>query len=74
MMQYGLNLAQIIPLKPITIFENSYLKSIIFLIKIKLFYNFPIKIKIFRNQNNIGVKYFADIRFGMFLVQIDRQK
>ena len=32
------------------------------------------KIKIFRNQNNIDVKYFADIRFGMFSVQIDRQK
>ena len=29
--------------------------------------------KIFRNQNNIGLKYFANIRFGMFLVQIDRQ-
>ena len=28
----------------------------------------------FRNQNNIGVQYFANIRFGMFLVQIDRQK
>ena len=30
--------------------------------------------KIFRNQNNIDLEYFADIRFGMFLVQIDRQK
>ena len=30
--------------------------------------------KILRNQNNIDLKYFADIRFGMFLVQIDRQK
>ena len=30
--------------------------------------------KILRNQNNIGLKYFADIRIGMFLVQIDRQK
>ena len=28
----------------------------------------------FSNQNKIGVKYFANIRFGMFLVQIDRQK
>ena len=26
------------------------------------------------DQNNIGLKYFADIRFGMFLAQIDRQK
>ena len=42
--------------------------------KIKQFYIIPIKIKIFRIQNNIGVEYFADIRFGMFLVQIDRQK
>ena len=30
--------------------------------------------KIFSNQSNISVKYFADIRCGMFLVQIDRQK
>ena len=30
--------------------------------------------KIFRNQNNIGLKYFADIRFGMFLVQNYKQK
>ena len=50
-----------------------YLKSIVFLVKI-LFYNIPIKIKIFCNQNNIGLKYFAVTRFGMFLVQIDRQK
>ena len=55
-------------------FEYSYLKSISFLVKNKTFYNIPIKIKIFCNKNNIGLKYFADIRFGMFLVKIDRQK
>ena len=40
----------------------------------KLFYNIPIKIKIFCNKNNIDLKYFADIRLVMFLVKIDRQK
>ena len=31
-------------------------------------------IEIFCNQNIIGLKYFAEIWFGMFLVKIDRQK
>ena len=31
-------------------------------------------IKIFCNQNNIGLKHFADIRFSMFFAQIERQK
>ena len=31
------------------------------MVKNETFYN-----KIFCNQNNIGLKYFADIRFGMF--------
>ena len=31
-----------------------------------MFYNIPIKNKIFRNQNSIGVKKFAYIRFGLF--------
>ena len=31
------------------------------------------KIEIFCNQNSIGLKYFAEIWFGVFLVQIDRQ-
>ena len=55
-------------------FENSYLKSIIFSVKNRTFNNNPIKIKISGNQNSIGLKYFADIRFGMFLVQIYRQE
>ena len=38
-----------------------------------MFYNIPVKIKIFRYQNNTGLKYFADSRFGMFVVQINRQ-
>ena len=75
MMQYGLISAQSIRrLKPITIFFNSYLKLIIVLVKHKTFKNIPIKIKMFCNENNIGPKYFANIRFGMFLVQIDTQK
>ena len=44
-----------------------------FLVK-KTFYIIPIKNKIFCNPNNIGLKYFDEIRFGMFLVEIDRQK
>ena len=36
-----------------------------FLNKNSTFYKIPIKIKIFRYQN-IGVKYFANIRLGMF--------
>ena len=55
-------------------FENSCLKSIIFSVTNRTFYNIPIKFKLFCNHNNIGFKYFADIWFGMFLVQIDRQK
>ena len=47
-------------------FENSYLKSIIFSVKNRTFYNISIKIEIFCNQNSIGLKYFADIWFGMF--------
>ena len=42
--------------------------------KIKTFYNIPRKIIMIFKQINIGLKYFADIRFGMFLVQIDKQK
>ena len=52
-------------------FENYHLKSIIFGVKNK---TIPIKIKKFCNQSNIGLKYFADIRFEKILVQIDRQK
>ena len=74
MMQYGFNLSTKHASETKNNFENSYLKSIIFLVKNKSFYNILIEIKIFCNKNNIGHKYFADIRFGMFLVKIDRQK
>ena len=70
----GLNWAQSIRLRPITILKKSYLKSISILVKNKTFYNIPIKIKTFCNKINIGLKYFVDIRFGMLLVKIDRQK
>ena len=65
MMQYGIKLSTKHPYETINNFENCYLKSIIVLVKNKTFYNIPIKIKIFCYQNNIGIKYFADIRFGM---------
>ena len=74
MMQYGFKLSTKHPSETNNNFENSYLKSLSFLVKNKTYYNIPIKIKIFCNKNNIGLKYFADIRFGMFLVKIDRQK
>ena len=72
-MQYGIKLSTKHPSETNNNFENSYLKSIIFLVKNRTFYNIPIKIEIFCNQNSIGLKYFADIWFGMFLVQIYRQ-
>ena len=63
MMQYGLLLSTNHPSETNNNnnFKNSFLKSIIFLVKNETFYN-----KIFCNQNDIGLKYFADIRFGMF--------
>ena len=73
MMQYGIKLSTEHPSEINNNFENSYLKSTIFN-KNQSFYDIPIKIKIFRKQNNIGLKYFADTSFGIFLVQIDRQK
>ena len=75
MMQYEIELSTKHPSEANNNFENCYLKSIIFfLMKNKTFYNIPIKIKIFCHHNNIDIKYFADIRFGMFLVLIDGQK
>ena len=74
MMQYGFKLSTKHPPETNYNFEHSYLKPISFWVNNKTFYNIPIKIKIFCNKNNIVFKYFADIRFGMFLVKIDRQK
>ena len=74
MMQYGIKLGTKHPSETKTNFENSYLKLIIFFVKNRTLYKIPIKIEIFYNQNSIGLKYFADIWFGMFLVLIDRQK
>ena len=74
MMQYGIKLSTKQPSVTKNNFENSYLKSIIFSVKNRTFYNIPIEIEIFCNQNSIGLKYFADIWFGMFYVQVYRQK
>ena len=74
MMQYGIKLSTKQPSETKTNFENSYLKSIIFSVKNRTFYNIPIKIDIFCNQNSLGLKFFADIWFGMFYVQVYRQK
>ena len=74
MMHYGFKLSTKHPSEINNNFENSYLKSISFLVKNKTFYNIPIKIKIFCKINKIGLKYFADIRFSMVLVKIVRQK
>ena len=74
MMQYGIELSTKHPSETNNNFEIFYLKSVIFSAKSITSYNIPIKIDIFCNQNSIGLKYFAKIRFDMFLVQIDRQK
>ena len=68
MMQYGVKLSTKHPSETNNNFENSYLNSIIFFSKNRTFYNIPIKIEIFCNQNSIGLIYFADIWFGMTLV------
>ena len=69
-MQYGFKLSKKHPSETINNFENSYLISIIYLVRNKTFYIIPM----FCNRTNIGLKCFADIRFGIFLVQIDSQK
>ena len=74
MVQYGIKLSTKHPSETKNNFQNSYLKSIFFFDKNITFYNIPIKIEIFCNQNSICLKYFADIWFGMFLIQIYRQK
>ena len=70
MMQYGIKFSTKHPSETKNNFENFYLKSIIFSIKSRTFYNIPIKIKIVCNQNSIELKYFANNWSGMFLVQI----
>ena len=74
MMQYGIKLSIEHRSETNINFKKSYLKSLIFLNKNQRFYNTPVKIKICRYQNNTCLKYSADIRFGMFVVQINRQK
>ena len=74
MMQSRFKLSTMHPSETNNNFKNSCLKTISFLVKNKSFYNITIKIKIFCNKNNIGLKYFADNRFRMFLVKIDKQK
>ena len=73
MMQYGIELSTKHPSETNNSFEKSYLKSVIFSVKSRTFYNIPIKIEIFCNQNSIGLKYFAEIFFSIFLVKIDRK-
>ena len=56
MMQYGIEMSTKHPSETNNNFENSYLKQVIFSVKSKSFYNIPIKIEIFCNQNSIGLK------------------
>ena len=67
-MLYGIELSANRPSETNRNFKKSYLKSILF---VKLFTIFQLC-----NQNNIGLKYFADIRFDMFHGQkyIDQDK
>ena len=74
MMQYGFKLSTKHPPETNDNFEKILFKSNQYFRINKTFYNIPIKIKIFCNTNNIGLKYFADITFDMFLTKIDRQK
>ena len=74
MIQYEIKLSTKHPSETNNNFENSYFKSVIFSVKSITFNSIPIKIEIFCNQNSIGLKYFAKIWFGMFLVQIDNKK
>ena len=74
MMHYGIKLSTKHPSETKNYFETSYLKSIIFSVKNRTFYNILIKIEIFCNQNSIGLKYFANIWFAMFLFQICRPR
>ena len=55
MMQYGIKLSSKHPSENKNNFEKSYLKSFIFSVKNRTFYNIPIKIEIFCNQNSIGL-------------------
>ena len=55
MMQYWIKLSSKQPSETKNNFENSYLKSIIFSVKDRTFYNIPIKIELFCNQNSIGL-------------------
>ena len=70
----GLNLAQSIRLKPIKFLKTLTQNQSFFGKKVKLFTIFQLRMRYFVVKKSIGLKYFADIRFGMLLVQIDRQK
>ena len=74
MMQYGFKLSTKHPSETNNNFEKILFKINQYFGKNKTFNYIPIKIKIICNKNNIGLKYFADIRFGMILVKIARQK
>ena len=55
MMQYGIKLSTKHPSETVNNSDNSYLKSVIFSVKSIIFYNIPIKIELFCNQNSIGL-------------------
>ena len=55
MMLYGIKLSTKNPSETQNNFENPYLKSVIISVTNRTFYNIPIKIKIFCNQNSIGL-------------------
>ena len=66
MMQHGIKLSTKHPSETNNNFKNSYLKSVNVSVKSITFYNIPIKIDLFCNQNSIGLKYFVEIWFSMF--------
>ena len=73
MLQHGFKLSTKHPPETNNHLESSYLKSISILVKIKLFTIFQLRLRYFVIKNKIGLKYFADIRFGMFLVKLNRK-
>ena len=73
MMQYGTKLSAKHPSETNNNFKKFLFKISHILVKSITFYNIQFKIEIFCIQNSIGLKYFAKIWYGMFLIQIDRQ-
>ena len=74
MVQYGIKLSTKHPSEINNNLKLSYLKSILLKIKLDFFTIFQLRLRYFVMKKNVGPNYFANIRFVMFLAQLDRQK